>query len=70
MLKRSMSGIKAYQNPVVLMHDTNAKQTTLEMLPKLIKRLKKMNAIVEGINEDTPLVQHIKVEDVISTSTN
>jgi peptidoglycan/xylan/chitin deacetylase (PgdA/CDA1 family) len=70
MLKRTMSGIKAYQNPVVLMHDTNAKQTTLEMLPKLIKKLKKMDVVVEGINENTPLVQHIKVEDVIKTSEN
>jgi peptidoglycan/xylan/chitin deacetylase (PgdA/CDA1 family) len=70
MLKRSMSGIEPYQNPVVLMHDTNAKQTTLEMLPKLIKKLKKMDAVVKGIDENTPLVQHIKVEDVVSTSKN
>lgn len=66
MLKRTMSGIKAYQKPMVLMHDTNAKQRTLEMLPKLIKKLKKMGAIVTGIDENTPLVQHVKVEDVVS----
>lgn len=66
MLKRTMAGIKAYQKPVVLMHDTNAKQRTLEMLPKLIKKLKKMGAVVTGIDENTPLVQHVKVEDVVS----
>lgn len=65
MLKRAMSGIRAYDAPVVLMHDTNAKQATLEMLPKLIKRLKKMDAVVEGIDEKTPLVQHIKVSSVV-----
>ncbi len=65
MLKRTMDGIKAYQCPVVLMHDTNAKERTLEMLPKLIKKLKKMDAVVEGIDENTPLVQHIKVTDVV-----
>lgn len=65
MLQRAMSGIRAYDAPVVLMHDTNAKQATLEMLPKLIKRLKKMDAVVEGIDENTPLVQHIKVSSVV-----
>lgn len=65
MLKRTMSGIKAYDNPVVLMHDTNAKKSTFEMMPKLIRRLKKMGAVVEGIDSSTPLVQHVKVEDVL-----
>ena len=60
-----MTGIKTYDSPVVLMHDTNAKQRTLEMLPKLLKKLKKMDAIVEGIDEDTPLVQHISVDSVV-----
>lgn len=64
MLKRTMSGIKLYDNPVVLMHDTNAKQRTMEMMPKLIKKLKKMGAVVEGINENTPLVQHVKASSV------
>lgn len=65
MLQRTMSGIKLYDSPVVLMHDTNAKQKTLEMLPTLIKKLKKMNAAVVGIDENTPLVQHIKVSSVV-----
>lgn len=66
MIKRTMSGVRLYDEPVVLMHDTNAKQATLEMLPKLIKKLKKMDAVVEGINENTPLVQHIKVSSVVN----
>lgn len=66
MLKRTMSGIRLYDNPVVLMHDTNAKQKTLEMMPKLIKKLKKMGAVVEGIDENTPLVQHVKASSVAS----
>lgn len=66
MLKRTISGVKLYDSPVVLMHDTNAKQRTLEMLPKLIKKLKKMDAVVEGIDENTPLVQHIKVSSVVT----
>jgi len=65
MFKRTIAGIKAYNTPVVLMHDTNAKENTFKMMPKLIRRLKKMDAVVEGITDTTPLVQHVKVEDCV-----
>lgn len=64
MIDNVISGVDMYENSVVLMHDAAGKQQTVKTLPKLIKKLKKMDVTMLPINDTTTLVQHIKAEDV------
>lgn len=49
---------------VVLMHDADHLNTTVEALPVIIERLIEMDAVILPITENTTLIQHIKAEDV------
>lgn len=64
MIDNVISGVELYENSVVLMHDCAGKQQTVETLPKIIKKLKKMDVTMLPINDTSTLVQHIKAEDV------
>ncbi len=64
MIDNVISGVELYENSVVLMHDCAGKQQTVETLPKIINKLKKMDVTMLPINDTTTLVQHIKAEDV------
>lgn len=64
MIDNVISGVDMYENSVVLMHDAAGKQQTVKTLPKIIKKLKKMDVTMLPINDTTTLVQHIKAEDV------
>lgn len=59
-----MKDVKANNNSVVLMHDTNAKKTTLNSLPDLIKQLKGLDCTMLPIDDNTPLIQHVKASSV------
>ena len=57
-----LNGIKAKEDTIVLMHDTNAKGTTVKSLPILLEELKKMDVDIVPIDENTKPVQHINAE--------
>lgn len=60
MLNNVLKDVEVHNTSVVLMHDGAGKDKTVEMLPDLLKALKRMKTSVLPIDEDTPLVQHVK----------
>lgn len=64
MVNNVISGVKTYNNAMVLMHDSAVKEMTVETLPTILKKLKKMKANILPINDTTVPVQHIQVEKV------
>ncbi|MCR4802232.1 MAG: polysaccharide deacetylase [Lachnospiraceae bacterium] len=64
MINNVMSNVNIFTNSVVLMHDCAGKEQTVKTLPKIINKLKKKHVTMLPINDTTPLVQHIKAEDV------
>ena len=59
-----LNGINKEGNTVVLMHDTNAKGTTVDSLPILLKKLKEMDVDIVPIDNKTKPVQHIRADSV------
>lgn len=64
MVNNVISGVKQYDTSIVLMHDSAGKEKTVETLPTILKKLKKMKVSVLAINNTTIPVQHIKAEEV------
>ena len=53
-----VSGVSKLDNTVVLMHDTNAKGTTVEALPSIISQIKSMGGEMLPITDDTKPIHH------------
>lgn len=53
-----MSGIEKQKVSIVLMHDSTAKMTTFEAMPRILESLQAMNALILPINDDTTPVHH------------
>lgn len=66
LIQNVMDGVKGRSSSVVLMHDTDAKASTVESLPKLLKRLQKEDAVILPITVNTRPVQHVKADSVES----
>ncbi len=47
-----VNGVRKGKSNIVLMHDTNAKDTTVEALPKIIEKLKKKGYTFEKLTKD------------------
>lgn len=60
-----MKQVVKHNNSVVLLHDTDAKETTVKALSKLIQQLKKEHYLIVPIGENDTPIQHIKSEDVV-----
>lgn len=56
--KKVISGVKPSKANVVLMHDGNGHQATVDALPKILKWLKDAGYKFEVITESTPPVRH------------
>ncbi len=57
-------GVARYKTSVVLLHDGDNKSTTVEALGPLIEALRKMDAKILPIDENTKVIQYIKAESV------
>lgn len=53
-----ISGIEKNQVSVVLLHDSEYKETTLEAIPAIIEKLQEMNALILPITSGTEPVHH------------
>ena len=53
-----ITGIHGTENSIVLMHDLPEKKSTVEALPKIIKKLKEENYLMLPIDNSTPIVHH------------
>lgn len=64
LVENVMSGVDLFDSAVVLMHDTVAKETTLNSLSKLIKELKDKDVEILPIDDTVKPVQHIKYDSI------
>lgn len=64
MIESVISGVQLYETSMVLMHDCAGKAQTVETLPSIIDKLKKMKVNLLPINETTIPIQHIKVSSI------
>lgn len=64
MIDSVVSNVVDYETSVVLMHDCAGKEQTVDILPTIIKKLKKEKVNMLPINDTTKLVQHIKADQV------
>lgn len=64
MVATVMEGVHKNNNSIVLMHDTVSRDTTVNSLPMLIKKLKKEGYVILPISDYTNPIQHIKADSV------
>lgn len=58
-----LNNVWKYDSVMILMHDSSAKDTTVEALPNIIEKiLESENTVLLPISEDTIPIQHIEVE--------
>lgn len=55
------SNVVKYKTSVVLLHDADDKSTTVEALPPLLEALQEMNVEILPIDEDTTVIQSVKL---------
>ena len=63
LVENVMRDVVKYKTSVVLMHDADTKDATVEGLPKLIESLQGVGAVLLPISDDTTLIQHIKYDE-------
>lgn len=51
-------GVEGKNISVVLMHDSEYRETTLQATPRIIEKLQEMDALILPITEDTVPVHH------------
>ncbi|MCR5143968.1 MAG: polysaccharide deacetylase [Lachnospiraceae bacterium] len=56
-----MSDVVKYKTSVVLLHDADNKDATVEALPKLIESLQREGVLILPIDEETTVIQHVTV---------
>ena len=59
-----MAGVDNNDVSVVLMHDTEYKNTTVEVLPKIIEGLQSQGAEILPLSADVSPIQHVKASEV------
>lgn len=63
LISNVMKNVRQNKTSVVLMHDLQSRYTTVESLQQLIDTLKEEGYTLLPIDENTPLVQHVKAEE-------
>ncbi len=61
LVENVMSDVVKYKTSVVLMHDADNKNATVEALPKLIEQLQGIGALILPVSEDTEMIQHVTI---------
>ncbi|MBR1572746.1 MAG: polysaccharide deacetylase [Lachnospiraceae bacterium] len=61
LVENVMNDVVKYKTSVVLMHDTEAKDATVQALPKLIEELQKAGALILPIDGETTVIQHVTI---------
>ena len=63
LVENVMSDVVKYKTSVVLMHDADSKDATVEALPTLIEKLQAEGALILPVSDDTEMIQHIKISE-------
>ncbi len=61
LVENVMNDVVKYKTSVVLLHDSEGKETTVEALSSLIERLQEINAEILPITDDTVRIQYMTV---------
>ena len=61
LVENVMADVVKYKTSVVLMHDADNKDATVEALPKLIEQLQGIGAVILPVSEDTEMIQHVSI---------
>lgn len=64
MIQNIVQGVEQYESSIVLMHDTDKKEKTLNTLETVIQKLLKQDVTFLAITEQTKPVQHVKSDSV------
>ncbi len=64
LVENVLTDVVKYKTSIVLMHDAEAKDTTVEALVPMIEALKELDAQILPIDEDTTAIQHITADSV------
>lgn len=64
MIDNVLTGVAKKKTPIVLMHDGQGKDKTVDSLPKILDELISGGAQVLPLDEDVPLIQQIKASSV------
>ena len=59
-----LEDVVKYKTSVVLLHDANTKETTVEALGPMIEALQAQGVELLPITEDTTVIQHISADSV------
>lgn len=59
-----MKDVVRYKTSIVLLHDAEGKDTTVEALPVLIEKLRDTGVLLLPVNDETTLIQHVTVNDI------
>ncbi|MCR5097546.1 MAG: polysaccharide deacetylase [Lachnospiraceae bacterium] len=62
LVENVMSDVVKYKTSVVLMHDADSKDATVEALPTLIEKLQAEGALILPVSDDTEMIQHVTVQ--------
>ena len=62
LVENVMSDVVKYKTSVVLMHDADSKDATVEALPTLIEKLQAEGAVILPVSDDTEMVQHVTIQ--------
>ncbi len=62
LVENVMNDVVKYKTSVVLMHDADSKDATVEALPTLIEKLQAEGALILPVSDDTEMIQHITVQ--------
>lgn len=64
LVENVVSDVVKYKTSVVLMHDTDKKNATVEALGTMIEEIQALGAEIMPIQEDTTVIQHIAADSV------
>jgi len=61
LVENVVNNVVKYKESVVLMHDADSKEKTVEALPTILDKLLEMDCKILPITEDTPAIHHNKI---------
>ena len=62
LVENVMADVVKYKTSVVLLHDADGKDNTVEALPAMIEALQSKGAVILPVSEDTTLIQHMTLQ--------
>ena len=63
LVENVMADVVKYKTSVVLLHDANNKDATVEALPKLIEQLQGVGAVILPVSKDSEMIRHVSLAD-------